>query len=162
MNTPAIDQAPRSSFNDVNTSIMKNMDQILHALRSRKIPFGILHAIINLHIANDEKMNLRTLAASINVTTAAVTNIADTMENLGFARRLVSSDDRRTTVAAQSSARSPGVPWIRSRLTWSNPADRAAATASSARFIRRRGHGLSRRMARCGTAQRMRVEIRAQ
>ncbi len=129
MNTPAIDQAPRSTFNDVNTSIMKNMDQILHALRSRKIPFGILHAIINLHIANDEKMNLRTLAASINVTTAAVTNIADTMENLGFARRLVSSDDRRTTWLRLSPKGSAFAEWfsttVMSGVQPSNPAARS-------------------------------------
>lgn len=76
--------------------LMNNMNRLLRELRTRKIPMGLLHALINLHLQKDEDVRLGTLAASINVTTAAVTSISDAMEELGFARRLVSKHDRRT------------------------------------------------------------------
>ena len=76
---------------------MKEMDHILLTLRMNKISLSAMHAVISLYLHGDQKVSLGSLAVNLGITTAAITNVADGMEKLGFARRIVSSSDRRLT-----------------------------------------------------------------
>ena len=79
-------------------SPMEMIDSIFSTLRSTKISVNAFHAIIKLHLeVVNEKRNLTLsgLASKLGITTAAITGIADSMESLGFARRVVDPSDRR-------------------------------------------------------------------
>ena len=84
--------------NQPASSPMEMIDSIFNTLRSTKISVNAFHAIIKLHLefANEKgNLTLSGLASKLGITTAAITGIADSMESLGFARRVVDPSDRR-------------------------------------------------------------------
>jgi DNA-binding MarR family transcriptional regulator len=77
------------------------LNEVLNKLRNHKMSITSCHAIIKLYMAfstKKELMNLSALAAQLGVTTAAITSVADSMENLGFAKRVAAPEDRRSTM----------------------------------------------------------------
>jgi DNA-binding MarR family transcriptional regulator len=76
---------------------LEKMRFILKTLRTKKIPMTSLHAVILIYQDQKGQMSLTGLADRLEVTTAAVTNVADTLERLGFARRRTNPLDRRLT-----------------------------------------------------------------
>ena len=80
---------------DEQAAVMIAMEDTLLALRKRKISFSALQGVVSLFIRGGGDISLSTLAASVGVTTAAVTSVADSLEQLGFARRHVNPRDRR-------------------------------------------------------------------
>jgi DNA-binding MarR family transcriptional regulator len=84
--------------NQTPSSPMEMLDSIFIALRATKMSVNAFHAIIKLHLeAANKKGNLTLsgLASKLGITTAAITGIADSIESLGFARRVVDPSDRR-------------------------------------------------------------------
>lgn len=87
--------------NQPTSSPMEMIDCIFNTLRSTKISVNAFHAIIKLHMEIVNKrgnLTLSGLASKLGITTAAITGIADSMENLGFARRVVDPSDRRVVL----------------------------------------------------------------
>lgn len=77
------------------------LNETFNKLRNHKMSITSCHAIIKLYMAfsaKKELMNLSALAAQLGVTTAAITSVADSMENLGFAKRVAAPEDRRSTM----------------------------------------------------------------
>ncbi|MFZ9937047.1 MAG: MarR family transcriptional regulator [Luteolibacter sp.] len=70
---------------------------VLSTLRSRRISLSTLQAVLSLYLTRGEDLSLKDLAARLGITTAAVTNVADSIELLGFARRSAYPGDRRHT-----------------------------------------------------------------
>lgn len=70
---------------------------VLSTLRSRRISLTILHAVLTLYLTRGDDLSLKDLASRLGITTAAVTNVADSIELLGFARRSAYPGDRRHT-----------------------------------------------------------------
>jgi DNA-binding MarR family transcriptional regulator len=98
---------------------LERIDLILKTMRTRKISMSSLHAAICLYRDQKGQMSLTGLAENLGVTTAAVTNIADTMERLGFARRRTNPLDRRLTWINLTPRGIAFVDWINLTLTCS-------------------------------------------
>lgn len=83
------------------SNTVEMIDCIFNTLRSTKISVNAFHAVIKLHmetVNKNGKLTLSGLAGKLGITTAATTGIADSMENLGFARRVVDPSDRRVVL----------------------------------------------------------------
>jgi DNA-binding MarR family transcriptional regulator len=78
-------------------SLMSKMNFILHTMRSKRISMSSLHAVTSLYLNQGKQVSLGVLASNLGVTSAAITNVADGMERLGFARRRTNDHDRRLT-----------------------------------------------------------------
>jgi DNA-binding MarR family transcriptional regulator len=81
--------------------MIQALDSIFGNMRIHGISMSSCHAIVKLYIAfsnNKEPFNLTSLASQMGMTTAAMTSIADTMEKLGFAKRMIAPGDRRSVV----------------------------------------------------------------
>jgi DNA-binding MarR family transcriptional regulator len=76
---------------------LEKMKFILKTLRAKKIPMSSLNAVILIYQDQKGQMSLTGLSNKLEVTTAAVTSVADTLERLGFARRRTNPLDRRLT-----------------------------------------------------------------
>ncbi|MEY3897738.1 MAG: MarR family [Verrucomicrobiota bacterium] len=77
------------------------MDSIFSNMRIHRVSMSSCHAIVKLYMAfttKKELINLSSLASQLGVTTAAITSVADSMEKLGFAKRLVDPGDRRAVM----------------------------------------------------------------
>jgi hypothetical protein len=103
----SLDPVPAHDFNgilDAGNSlnpIVEALDSVFSNMRIHKVPMSSCHAILKLYMAftnNRELINLSSLAAQLGMTTAAVTNVADSMEKLGFAKRLLKQGDRRVVM----------------------------------------------------------------
>ncbi len=70
-------------------------NMILTTLRSRQISLSTLQAVVSLYLARSENLNLKNHSERLGMTTAAVTNVADRIEKLGFACRGSCPFDRR-------------------------------------------------------------------
>lgn len=81
--------------------MIQALDAIFSNMRIHRISMSSCHAIVKLHMAltvQKELINLSSLAAQLGLTTAAITRVADSMEKLGFAKRLVDPGDRRAVM----------------------------------------------------------------
>ena len=84
--------------NQPPSSPMEMIDSIFSTLRSTRISVNAFHAIIKLHLEvvnKNENLTLSGLASKLGITTAAITGIADSIEKLGLARRVINPSDRR-------------------------------------------------------------------
>ncbi len=79
---------------------LERMDSVLQTLREKKISLSILQAVTSLYLQRGDRVTLSKLAANLKLTTAAVTNVADGLEGLGFADRSLNRMDRRRTYIA--------------------------------------------------------------
>ena len=79
---------------------LERMDAVLQTLREKKISLSILQAVTSLYLHRSDRITLSKLAANLKLTTAAVTNVADGLEGLGFAHRSLNRMDRRRTYIA--------------------------------------------------------------
>ena len=77
---------------------LKGASNFLHILKSKRISIVAMQAVFSLHFADGRSTNLKDLARMIKCTTAAITNIADRLENLGYGKRLANGSDRRQTL----------------------------------------------------------------
>lgn len=83
---------------EITGSMVKVLDSVFTILREHKVSLSSCHAIVKLYMAytvKGETINLSSLASHLGVTTASITGVADGIEKLGFAKRLVNPNDRR-------------------------------------------------------------------
>jgi DNA-binding MarR family transcriptional regulator len=66
-------------------------------MRSGRISVSTLEALIHLRFVRGQEMMLKELAEAVDLTTSAITGVADAMERLGFAKRMWNEMDRRQT-----------------------------------------------------------------
>ena len=86
--SPAALQVPYDGFID-------NLMGALKEMKSIKLTLSVLEAMVILEQAFCVDMSLKELAKRLGMTTAAVTGIADRLQDLGYARRQSSDKDRR-------------------------------------------------------------------
>lgn len=91
--------APTTSLHMTSTphTCLTQIHSLLQTLRIKKISMSCLHAVTSLYLNRDKRISLGDLAANLGITTAAITNVADTLERHGFAKRTINSRDRRHT-----------------------------------------------------------------
>lgn len=81
--------------------MVQALDSVFSNMRIHRVSMSSCHAIVKLYMAftnKKELINLSSLASQLGVTTAAITSVADSMEKLGFAKRLVNPGDRRAVM----------------------------------------------------------------
>jgi DNA-binding MarR family transcriptional regulator len=83
--------------NDSTEIMISMLNQLIHTLRSKKIPTNVVQAVCSIYLTRDRMLSAGDLAVGIGVSSAAITSVVDGLERRGFALRLINSDDRRST-----------------------------------------------------------------
>ncbi len=83
--------------NDSKEIVIARLNQLIHTLRTRKIPTNVLQAVCSLYLTRERMLSAGDLAAGIGISSAAITNVVDGMERCGFAVRAINTGDRRST-----------------------------------------------------------------
>lgn len=112
---------PAHEENEEKGKVLKRMHYIFQILRSKKISMSSLQAVLYLYINRREAICLGTLASSLGITSAAVTSVADGVEKLGFAKRMVNPMDRRLTLIGLTHRGLTFAEWLESTMLVTNP-----------------------------------------
>lgn len=102
--SPSLDSGPLHDSEEVHITgnapipTVCALDSIFNNMRIHRVSMSSCHAIVKLYMAftnKKELTSLSSLASQLGVTTAAITSVADSMEKLGLAKRMVNPGDRR-------------------------------------------------------------------
>lgn len=99
------------------TELLGTLDNVLQALRSRRISLSLMNAVTTLYLSGDNELRLTDLARLLGVSTAATTNLADSLEGHGFAMRSVDPHDRRLTYITITSRGKAFAEWLHDSLS---------------------------------------------
>ncbi len=74
---------------------LQNLSHLLKTMRREHISSTVLQAALSLHSMRNEPINLKDLAASLEIATPNITSVVDSLERIGFASRTACGKDRR-------------------------------------------------------------------
>lgn len=76
-------------------SHLQILSHLLKTMRRECISSTVLQATLSLHFMRHEQVNLKDLAASLEIATPNITSVVDYLERIGFATRTACGKDRR-------------------------------------------------------------------